>query len=264
MFRAMDVQNIVGPSRVAGLPYERLDDNTYNIRDRARGLNMDFMTYSMYMMANEDPGAILEPKTLETLAQKTFTTFFQHYVSNNLSTTAGGWAYQPINASLPPDLAPAVNQTMPPNRFNQLVPQQDILHPTSHTNRTVETTLSRRVEMLHMNRPAVWISISILAWLLLTTMVVAVLQKQYFGSLIRNVECLGDVLILISKSDRLMQIVWEMQTGRLEQCDLRRFRTRLGWFVDGAGERRWGIEMDEMFTKESESDVNTVDSTTED
>lgn len=213
---------------------------------------MDFMTYSMYMMAKEYSTTLLDQKTLETLAQKTFTTFFQHYVSNNISTTAGGWAYQPINASLPPDLAPAVNQTMPPHQDNQLVPQQDILHPISHTNRTVVTELSHRVEMLQMNGPAVWISISILAWLILTTVAVAALQKQYFGNLIRNVDCLGGVLILIAKSDRLMQIVREMQTGQLEESDLQRFRTRLGWFVDGDGERRWGIEMDDMFTKESD------------
>jgi hypothetical protein len=121
------------------------------------------------------------------------------------------------------------------------------MQPISHTNRTVEALLARRVEFLQMNGVAVWLSISIMAWLIITTVVVAVLQKRYFGSLVRNVECLGDVLVLIAGSANLLQVVREIQAGRLSPEIYEHLRTKLGWFVDEDGGVRWGIEMEESY-----------------
>ncbi|KAJ5137520.1 hypothetical protein N7526_003753 [Penicillium atrosanguineum] len=249
MLTAADTAHIGGATHTIGYTTEDLDDNSYNIRDEMNGLNMDFMTYSMYSMAGKDPKALLDPETFKTLAEKTFTTFFQHFVSTNVSLETGGWAYQKINASLPSSLGPGlelIGNYIPGTKASQY---QDVMHPISHTNRTVAAHVAQRIELLQMNTVAVWLSIGIMGWLIITTAVVAVLQKRYFGSLVRNVECLGDVLVLIAGSANLLQVVREIQAGRLRPDDYEHLRTRLGWFVDEDGGLRWGIEMEESFAE---------------
>ena len=86
-----------------------------------------------------------------------------------------------------------------------------------------------------------------MGWLIITTVVVAILQKRYFGTLVRNVECLGDVLVLIAGSANFLQVVREIEAGRLLPGDYEHLRTRLGWFVDEDGGLRWGIEMEESY-----------------
>ncbi|KAB8203823.1 hypothetical protein BDV34DRAFT_227101 [Aspergillus parasiticus] len=225
---------------------EDLYDNTFNILDKNNGLNMDFMSYSMYTMANKNPYALLDPVTLNTLAEKTFTTFFQHFASNNVSLETGSWSFQKINASLPADLGIAVkinNSVL----TNESATQQDVIHPISHTNRIAQVNVSSRVEVLKMNSVAVWLSISIMGWLILTTAVVAIFQKRYFGTLVRGVECLGDVLLLIANSPNLLQVVAHLQSEPLTEDAYKRLQTRLAWFIDGDGKLRWGIEMEGHF-----------------
>lgn len=249
MLTAADTAHIGGATHTIGYTQEDLDDNSYNIRDEMNGLNMDFMTYSIYSMAGKNPKALLDPDTFKTLTEKTFTTFFQHFVSTNVSMETGGWAYQKINASLPRSLGPGlklVGNYLPGTEASE---NQDVMHPISHTNRTAAAHVSQRVELLQMNAVAVWLSIGIMGWLIITTAVVAVLQKRYFGSLVRNVECLGDVLVLIAGSANLLQVVREIQAGRLRPDDYEHLRTRLGWFVDEDGGLRWGIEMEESFAE---------------
>ncbi|KAJ5289933.1 uncharacterized protein N7443_010186 [Penicillium atrosanguineum] len=256
MLTAADTLGIGGAAHTSGFLTEDLYDNTYNIRDEINGLNMDFMTYAMYCMVNKDPTALLNSTTYRTLAENTFTTFFQHYVSNDVSLETGGWGYQKINASLPSTLGPVieiVNNYLPGTKA---AAYQDVMHPISHTNRTAAAHVTQRVELLQMNAVAVWLSIGIMGWLIITTAVVAVLQKRYFGSLVRNVECLGDVLVLIAGSANLLQVVREIQAGRLRPDDYEHLRTRLGWFVDEDGGLRWGIEMEESFAEGP--DVNWI------
>lgn len=245
MLTAADTLHIAGASHIGGYRYEDLTDNTYNIRDEMNGLNMDFMTYAMYSMAGKDAHKLLDPETYMKLTQKTFTTFFQHFVSNNISDS-GGWGYQQINASLPSDLGPIVeldkDDFLPGTTASAY---QNDMHPISHTNRTVEGQVSQRVELLQMNATAVWLSIGIMGWLIVMTTIVAVLQKRYFGSLVRNVECLGDVLVLIAGSANFLQLVRDIQSGTLSPSDYKNLRTRLGWFMDEDGGLRWGIEMEE-------------------
>ena len=155
MLTAADTLHLGGAEHIGGYSTEDLIDNTYNIRDEINGLNMDFMTYSMYSMAGKDPTALLDTELFTKLAQKTFTTFFQHFVSNNISFETGGWAYQRINASLPSSLGPAielVNGYLPGDTATEY---QDVMHPISHTNRTVTAQISQRVELLQMNAVAV-------------------------------------------------------------------------------------------------------------
>lgn len=250
MLTAADTSNLGGALHGTGYTLEALDDNTYNIRDTVNGLNMDFMTYAMYSMAGKDPTKLLDPETFRDLAQKTFSTFFQHFVSNEISMETGSWGYQKINASLPHELGPAlelVDGYLPGTKATEY---QDVMQPISHTNRTVEALLARRVELLQMNGVAVWLSISIMTWLIMTTVVVAVLQRRYFGSLVRNVESLGDVLVLIAGSTNLLQVVREIQAGVLLPDSYENLRTKLGWFVDEDGMLRWGVEMEESYREE--------------
>ncbi|KAJ5620837.1 hypothetical protein N7510_004821 [Penicillium lagena] len=244
LLSAAKLDVVVSGSSPNSYTVESLSDKTYNILDDNNGLNMDFMSYSMYTMANKNPDALLDPTKLKTLAEKTFTTFFQHFASNNVSLETGSWAFQKINASLPTNLGTAVNMNHSV-LTNETAAQQDLIHPISHTNRTVEANFARRVEVLKINSIAVWLSISIMSWLVLTTVVVAVFQKRYFGSLVRGVECLGDVLVLIADSTNLFQVVRGIQSTRLQPSGYKYLQTRLGWFIDTAGKLRWGIEMED-------------------
>ncbi|KAE8162573.1 hypothetical protein BDV40DRAFT_312370 [Aspergillus tamarii] len=246
MLTAANVQNIIGPSRILGFITEDTTDNTFNIRDEARGLNLDFMSYSMYSLAGEDPAALLEPTVFSSLSSKTFSTFFQHFANSNLTMTRGSWVYQPINASLPSDLTPAVTDaTLLGNA--PLTDYQDEIHPISHTNRTVVVRVSKNVEMLQMNAVAVWLGVSILAWLIIATVIVTVFHRQYLRRLIRNVECLGDMLVLTAGSENLVHMIREMQAGRLTESEKTCLCARLGWFQDDDGNVRWGVEMAEGY-----------------
>lgn len=244
MLTAANTLNLAG-DRVIGFTTENTDDNTYTIRDETNGLNMDFMTYSMYSLAGKDPSALIDPDTFSKYASQTFSTFFQHFASNNVSLETGSWAYQPINASLPHDLAPAIDDIFMPS--SEPAATQDVIHPISHTNRTVTARATRRVELLRMNEVAVWLSIGILGWLILTTAVVALLQRRFLGRMMRNIQCMGDVLVLIAGSENLIRIVKEIQTGQISAANTRDMRTRLGWFLDQNGEVRWGIELERRY-----------------
>ncbi|KAJ5156118.1 hypothetical protein N7492_008921 [Penicillium capsulatum] len=247
MLTSADTLHLSGAEHVGGYTNEDLKDNSYNIRDEMNGLNMDFMSYSMYAMANKNPAALTDMETFTRLAEKTYTTFFQHFVSKNISTETGGWAYQKINASLPKDLPPIVELSNSYTPSMKASAYQDNMHPISHTNRTATAHVSQRVELLQMNATAVWLSIGIMGWLIITVTVIALLQRRYFGSLVRNVECLGDVLVLIAGSANFLQVVREIQAGTLLPSEYENLRTRLGWFVDEDGGLRWGIEMEESF-----------------
>lgn len=187
---------------------EDLEDNTFTFRDPSHGLNMDFMTYSMYAMAGKDPTALLDASLLQNLTQTTLSTFFRHYVSNNLSMTAGGSAYQPINASLPEGMVPPWNKSA--NTYMDPAPR-----PVSNTSRTAMAEVHTRIEVLEMNAVAVWLSTAILVWLVATTIVVAVLQRGYLKNLDRDIECVGDVLVLVAGSERLLDLARKRQLEEL-------------------------------------------------
>lgn len=222
---------------MAGYGDEDLSDNTFNFREPHLGLNLDFMTYAMYSLAGRDPRALLNASLQEELAKNTFTTFFQHFVSSNLSLETGGWAYQPINASLPADLGKA--WTLGENGTYEYLPNPTTV---STTNRTAIARVETPVEILDMNPVAVWLSAGILIWLIATTVVIAALQRRYLRNLDRNIECIGDVLVLVAGSERLLQLVRERGPEALEK-DGKGIATKLGWFEDGGGRRRWGIEV---------------------
>ncbi|KAK0663162.1 hypothetical protein DIS24_g1204 [Lasiodiplodia hormozganensis] len=145
--------------------------------------------------------------------------------------------YHEINASLPYGID-TIDKYIPGEGYQSVpLPSQ----PPSRTNRTALVEVSTQVELLRMNTAAVWLSVAILAWLIFTTVAITVLQRKYLRNLDRNIECLGDVLVLVAHSDRLLQLVRERGPDSLEKE--RDIKTKLGWFEDSNGEQRWGIEV---------------------
>ncbi|KAF2001470.1 hypothetical protein P154DRAFT_490415 [Amniculicola lignicola CBS 123094] len=207
-----------------------LTDNTFNVRDKARGLNLDFMSYAMYSLANKNATALLDQNTLLKLSQRTFTTYFQHFVSSNVSFEHGGPAYQRIGQTADFEL---------PYRANKNEAQ--IIYPQSTTNRTIAVTLSTRIEILRMNTVATYLSLGILVFLILTTLLIAALQRTYLSSLIRNFESPADILVAIAGSERFLDLVRDRGYENLMKD--KHLRARLGWFRDGEGKERWGVEL---------------------
>lgn len=234
---AFDLENIGGAQDTAGYGDENTDDNTFNVRDRDNGLNLDFMTYSMYKLADQNPQALLDAAILEDLAQTTFSTFLQHYVSSNVSFDSGSWAYQPINASLPSDLTKIYNETS-----GETPEYQDVLHPISHTNRTATVEIKTPLLLLRMNSVSVWLSVSIIIWLAGSAIVIAIMQRMYLKLLLRDVECIGDVLALVCGSEKLLQLVRDQNIEELHR-DRYGVMTKLGSFEGSNGETRWGVEV---------------------
>jgi len=110
-----------------------------------------------------------------------------------------------------------------------------------NTDRKLEASAEKRVEVLKMSATALWLSVSILGFLILVTGAIMALYKSHLRPLQRNVECLADIMALIIKSERFMKLVEEKGVDRLKEEDT--LLTRLGWFVASDGEKRWGIEV---------------------
>jgi hypothetical protein len=200
---------------------------------------MDFMSYASYMQAGQDANALHNADTLIEHTKRTFTTFFQHYVSSSVSTSEGGWVYQPIGTKLRDIGEPA------PGNYPQVAPSGKTAVPLSklpalNTPRQTSATVTRRVEVLHMNRTAFYVCIAILAWLSATALAVMALQRWEFSNLKRDIECVADVLVLVAGSERLLALVRERGVDGLKGEDI---KTRLGWFSDADGRMRWGIEV---------------------
>jgi hypothetical protein len=218
--------------------FDSIKDRVYNMRDNDTGLNIDFMSYAAYADTGHDPTALLDAKTLAEKSQKVFSTFFQHFVSNNLSSEDGNWVLQPFGQQL---------KINPPMEFlplqytpgGSVAPNfEDIVRNTS---RTVTVTISSHVEMLRMNTVAFWIATSILIWLLITIAIFASVQRRYYGGMMRNVECIADILVLIAGSERLLTAIRENGIDTIMKED--RLLTRLGWFRDTDGTMRWRIDV---------------------
>ncbi|KAF2178151.1 hypothetical protein K469DRAFT_731902 [Zopfia rhizophila CBS 207.26] len=185
---------------------ENLGDRTFNIRDEKWGLNLHFMTYSMFELANKDPTALLSETRTFKLANHTFATF-SAFVSQWIDLKDGGLGYQRIEDSSFDGMAAPVsrNFTNDPTRS----------YPVLNTNRTVIATVTTRIEVLRMNAVAVWLSFGILVWLSLTTITFMALQRATLRGM-KGVEGLQKDRSLLSK---------------------------LGWFSGSDGRVRWGIEV---------------------
>ncbi|KAK5559571.1 hypothetical protein LTR46_002613 [Exophiala xenobiotica] len=212
---------------------EDLDDKNFNFRLEQQGLNTDLMSYSMYQLANGDIDVLMDPTQMEQLGQTVFSTFFQHFVSANV-TTEGGWGFQKIGATLPAYLAPLSNGTQPDANTSL----------TSDTNAHVHVEIA--VEVLQMSPVAVYLSLVILLVLMLVTLFVYSVGYRRFRKLRHDFDNLASVVSVICDSERLRAWVnehpdpetWtERARARGGQVPL----VRLGMFMGSDGVERWGI-----------------------
>jgi hypothetical protein len=217
---------------------DSIEDQVFNMRDNTTGLHLDFMFYAAYAQVGFDPTVLLDPEILAKTSQKVFSTFFQHFVSNNMSIELSGYVYQPIGMNLsvnPPTADMPIQYT--PN--GSVAPKfEDIVR---HTNETTTATISTRVKVLRINPVAFWIAASIMIWLIITIIILASVQRKYYGGMMRNVECIADMLVLIPGSERLLAVIREKSVDAILKED--KILTRLGWFRDADGTMRWRLEL---------------------
>jgi hypothetical protein len=198
------------------------------------------MSYAAYTEVKLNPTALLDADVLLDTSRKIFSTFFQHFANNNVSLKDGGYVYQ--SAGLHDDMtSPMINykdrKVYTPS--GNIAPKFEDVH--RNTNKTTPATLSMSVEVLQINSTAFWIATSILIWLVATISVFATLQRRYYKGIMRNVECIADVLVLIAGSDSLLKAVAEQGVDSILVEN--RILTRLGWFRDPDGTTRWRIEV---------------------
>ena len=190
------------------------------------------MTYSMLSMAENDPRALLDPETLEQLAQRTFSTFFQHYASNNVTFAAGGRTYQKINETLPPDIGKS-------ETYGKRQTTESIAPSVSGNSANVD--VSRPIVVLRTSKTAVWICIVILSWLIVTALLLAVFARSHTSSFEKKIETVGDIAILVTASDEFLELVKNSRHTDLKQNTS--LRTRLEHFTSIDGEDRYGINL---------------------
>ena len=200
------------------LSYNRSIEETaserFNIRDRDRGLNVDFMSYANWNLANKDTQSLLNTTTLLRHSEKTLQIFFKHFVHSGSWSLSGRWS------SSGPERAAYQRASSQP----------------------VNGTFTKRVEVLAMNETATWLSLTILILLIVILVILVVsLQIVYPSSCMQHrVECLADVLAMVAGSEGLIGFIEEQgvegfaKSGRL---------TKLGWFRDARGDVRWGVEL---------------------
>ncbi|KAI1121607.1 hypothetical protein F5Y10DRAFT_288276 [Nemania abortiva] len=238
---AADLENLIGATTLRSVPggdsfydfsrAERLEDQTFNIRDL--GLNVDYMTYAMLSLVNNNHSALLDGQILKETAQKTFSTFFQHFANNKISMTTGGYLYQPLGEKLPADIGEPYFQSRPPTNGTD--------NGGNSTDRMTQVTVSQPMEILSMSVPAAWICISILGYLIITCVLLAVASKNYNRLLLRQVDSIADIAFLIAGSLRLLKLARERSLESLKHDNT--VEAKLDWFVTDRGDRRWGIEV---------------------
>lgn len=211
--------------------YQRTDFKAFAFHDDKNGLSMDLMTYSMYLLAEKDPEALLNYTKLATYADRTFQTFFQHFVNSQLSLDKGGFAYQPIGDN-------SMETIGRPRSNGTFIPRDSI--PVSNTSRNITASVSHRIRVLHLNVTATYLSTAILIWLIFTTILVLCLQRRYTSFMNRDVQLIADMLLLIGGSDNLLELVAEKGVELKKNKDI---KMMLGWFRDRDGQVRWGIEV---------------------
>lgn len=193
------------------------------------------MSYSALALQNNDVEALLDPDTLFKTSNRVFSTFFQHFVADNVTAESGSYGFQPINAVVPGDLGPILNDT-----GTGLAAYQD-RNNTHHLSSTVEATLHIQIEQLHMSPTAVYLCFAILAFLAGTTVWVYIRHRRYFRALPRDVDSIASVLGFVYASPKLLQWVeehkheedWGLKKGEKEVM------ASMRWF-DG---EHWGIEL---------------------
>ncbi|KAI0205212.1 hypothetical protein F4808DRAFT_473290 [Astrocystis sublimbata] len=190
---------------------ENTQEQTFNLRQP--GLNVDYMTYSMLSLVDFDHQQLLDATTLERTANRTFSIMYQHFVNNNLSLTEGGFAYQAIDEKPAADIG---------DRYHGILRRdtQDTNASTTGDQGVDFVQIARPVELLHISTPAAW---------------------QYNRMLPGPIDTIADTIVLIAGSTKLLELAKLRSTASIKGDS--KVLTKLDWFDDAEGQKRWGIEL---------------------
>ena len=253
----------IGAGKVDGpVPEENLSDKTFNFR--LPGLNLDYMSFAMFSLVQRNPQALLDPITLQTVANDVFSTFFQHYATANVTLADGGNVFQSIGATLPFGLPPIVNASS--DQVNSFNHDPDV---RANTSRTVKAIVNTPVVELVFSPVAANLSLAILAFLAFITVLVYFPYASYFKGLPSDVGTLASVIAFVYDSPRLQEWVAanehtlfsgkparkkgnvkcedDNQTekeGSQAVSDMDEVTVGLGFFRGDKGVARWGVELE--------------------
>ncbi|KAI8939300.1 hypothetical protein NX059_003090 [Plenodomus lindquistii] len=189
--------------------FENLQDERYNMRDKALGINMDFMSYSNYIQVGRDSRALLDSDTMWNVSRRTFQTFYQHYASRTRWIDGTLVAYE---------------------------------EPESNGNFQMPVTMTERIEVLALSETATWLCVAILIIMIIIIVTLIISLKFIYphALLRRNVKCLADVIAMVKNSDNFLEQIARQGPEQLAKSGV---HTRLGWFRDTKGDPKWGIEV---------------------
>ncbi|KAI1130831.1 hypothetical protein F5Y10DRAFT_288558 [Nemania abortiva] len=226
---AADVANF-GARAVDVSPAQSIEDTqeqTFNFRQP--GLSVDYMTYAMLSLVDFDHQQLLDAAVLERTAQRTFSTMYQHFVNNEVSLTTGGYAYQPFGEKLP-------------DNIGQIYPGRKRETDPTNTSEEVMLQVSRPVELLKISKPAAWICLVILAYLIVSCGTLAIVSRHYNRMLISGpINSIADTAVLVARSTKLLELAKLRSTTDIKKDNS--IRAKLGWFDDAEGRKRWGVEL---------------------
>lgn len=234
-----------GRSAYQGVFHENLLDQAFNMR--APGLNVDYMSYAMLSLANGSHEALLDPLVLESTAQRVFEVMFQHFAHSDLDMKSGGHVYQNPSETLPVDMdGPTTTATSKARDRRQQLQFSTIpstINPT-YVPDTVEVEVRREVEVLRMSTAAAIVCMSILAYLIVTSVILVTATRRYNKLLPSEIDSVADVAVLVAGSERLLELARQgaLQHDRQLKSDPKSL-AKLGWFNGADGELRWGIEL---------------------
>jgi hypothetical protein len=202
-------------------------DHTFNIRQR--GLNVDFMTYSVLSLSKNDMYSLLKADVLAQKASEVFATYFKHFSAFQPVTGRVSPTFQPIGDSLPPDLG----------SFNISLYNDSISSTSSNS-----ANLHIPVQALVMSTIAVALCLSILGFLCIVTIGTYITCRKSFSALPRDIDSIASVLAYISQSERLISHVQGWQWKGWRNIDTNETQlVSLGSFSTTEGEHAWGIEI---------------------
>jgi hypothetical protein len=209
-----------------------LQDEYFRFQDR--GLNVDLMSYSMLQLANNDQQALLDPQTLMDTANQTFGIFFKHFACFNVSEKLGGYVYDI------PTLDPRTGDWI------------------GAYGGTANATLSTTVAELRMSPTAATMSMTILVFLIIVTIIVYTTNRKEYKAIPRDVDTLASTFGWVYASKRLL--AWAEIAPQSEPYLFPRrpsftmlHKARMGSFKDSDGNEHWGIELVDTDSTESMS-----------
>lgn len=204
------------------------------------------MSYTALSLVNNDDDALHNSDTLANVSSAVFSIFFKHFVQAGSNDHRegmymnGSWGLQPHGAVIPSDLGPILSSSTYLQKSSTYL-QKSFL--PSNTSATVNGVITTQIEQLDLNPAAVILSLFILCFLLLTTMIVLGWHRQHLRLLPRDVDTIGSVLGFVYASERLLALARHQDETEMTGKESGNGEmVKMGWFESG-GKRRWGVEI---------------------